>query len=84
MFTACVEFVSGWQHARNYIGRTRLGWIDGQKSPVFRRGKSGNPTYGTQLVGLYILLYMVAQNKIPHLKICNISATMQWSDFKNS
>ena len=42
------------------------------------------PTYGTQLVGLYILLYMVAQNKIPHLKICNISATMQWSDFKNS
>jgi len=27
-----------------HIGRTGLGWIDGQKSPVFRRGKSGNPT----------------------------------------
>jgi len=25
-----------------HIGRTGLGWIDGQKSPVFRRGKSGN------------------------------------------
>ena len=27
-----------------HIGRTGLGWIDGQKSPVFRRGKSGNPS----------------------------------------
>jgi len=27
-----------------HIGRTGLGWIDGQKSAVFRRGKSGNPT----------------------------------------
>ena len=27
-----------------HIGRTGLGWIDRQKSPVFRRGKSGNPT----------------------------------------
>jgi len=47
VFTACVEFVSGWQHARNYnrhIGLTGLGWIDGQKSPVFRCGKSGNPS----------------------------------------
>ena len=26
-----------------HIGQTGLGWIDGQKSPVFRRGKSGNP-----------------------------------------
>ena len=26
-----------------HIGRTGLGWIDGQKSPVFPRGKSGNP-----------------------------------------
>ena len=29
-----------------HIGRTGLGWIDGQKYPVFRRGKSGNPTTG--------------------------------------
>ena len=29
-----------------HIGRTGLGWTDGQKSPVFRlSGKSGNPTY---------------------------------------
>jgi len=28
-----------------HIGRTGLGWIDGQKSPVFRRGKSGNPIF---------------------------------------
>jgi len=27
-----------------HIGRTGLGWIDEQKSPVFRRGKSGNPS----------------------------------------
>ena len=26
-----------------HIGRTGLGWIDGQKSPVFHCGKSGNP-----------------------------------------
>jgi len=32
-----------------HIGRTGLRWIDGQKSPVFRRGKSGNPIY--QCVG---------------------------------
>jgi len=44
-----VEFVSGWQHAWNYISTHwadftgGLGWIDGQKSPVFRHGKSGNP-----------------------------------------
>jgi len=31
-----------------HIGRTGLGWIDGQKSPVFRRGKSGNPTISRQ------------------------------------
>jgi len=53
VFTACVEFVSGWQHARNYIyrriERTGLGWIDGQKSPVFRRGKSGNPMHTRRL-----------------------------------
>ena len=30
-----------------HIRRTGLGWIDGQKSPVFRRGKSGNPTLYT-------------------------------------
>ena len=30
-----------------HIGRTGLGWIDEQKSPVFRRGKSGNPTSGS-------------------------------------
>ena len=46
VFTACVEFVSGWQHAWNniyrHIGRIGLGWIDEQKSPIFRRGKSGN------------------------------------------
>jgi len=57
VFTACVEFMSGWQHARNYIsihrpiGRTGLGWIDGQKSPVFRRGKFGNPTHYS-LIGI--------------------------------
>jgi len=28
-----------------HIGRTGLGWIDGQKSPVFRRGKSGSPNW---------------------------------------
>ena len=28
-----------------HIGRTGLGWIDGQNSPVFRRGKSGNPKW---------------------------------------
>jgi len=29
-----------------HIGRTGLGWMDGQKSPVFRlSGKSGNPIY---------------------------------------
>ena len=27
-----------------HIGRTGLERIDGQKSPVFRRGKSGNPS----------------------------------------
>jgi len=27
-----------------HIGRAGLGWVDGQKSPVFRRGKSGNPS----------------------------------------
>jgi len=27
-----------------HIGRTGLGWIDGQKYPVFRRGKSGSPS----------------------------------------
>jgi len=31
-----------------HIGRTGLGWIDGQKSPVFRRGKSGNPSWAPQ------------------------------------
>ena len=41
-----VEFVSRCgQHAWNYNlyrhdGWAGLGWIDGQKSPVFRRGKS--------------------------------------------
>ena len=28
-----------------HIGQTGLGWIDGQKSPVFRRGKSGSPNW---------------------------------------
>ena len=54
VFTACVEFVSGWQHARNYIWThyisTGLGWIDGQKSPVFRRGKSGNSSNTTSFI----------------------------------
>jgi len=27
-----------------HIGRTGLGWINGQKSPAFRRGKSGSPS----------------------------------------
>ena len=46
VFTVSVEFVSGRQHAIIYrhIGRTGLGWIDGQKSPVFCRRKSGNLT----------------------------------------
>ena len=30
-----------------HIGRTGLGWIDRQKSPVFRRGKSGHPSVRT-------------------------------------
>jgi len=28
-----------------HIGQTGLGWIDGRKSPVFRRGKYGNPNH---------------------------------------
>jgi len=28
------------------LGGLEIGWIDGQKSPVFRRGKSGNPILG--------------------------------------
>ena len=50
VFTACVEFVSGCNmHGIIYrhIGRTELEWIDGQKSPAFRRGKSGNSTAPT-------------------------------------
>ena len=46
MFTASVDFVSEWQHARNYISThwADWTWMDrGTKSPVFRRGKSGNP-----------------------------------------
>jgi len=50
VFTACVEFVSGWQHARDYIGRTGLAWIDGQKFPVFHHGKSGNPRFDRIIV----------------------------------
>jgi len=30
-----------------HIGRTGLGWIGRQKSPVFRRGKSGHPSVRT-------------------------------------
>ena len=30
-----------------HVGWTGLGWIDGQKSPVFLRGKSGSPSYYT-------------------------------------
>ena len=33
-----------------HIGRTGLRWIDGQKSPVFRLGKSGNPSPGAKLL----------------------------------
>jgi len=33
-----------------HIGRTGIGWIDGQKSPVIRRGKSGNPSLGICLL----------------------------------
>ena len=34
-----------------HIGRTGLGWIDGQKSPVFRRGKPGNPIFTRATAG---------------------------------
>jgi len=46
VFTAGVQFVSGWQHGRNYISThwADWTWMDRRtKSPVFRRGKSGSP-----------------------------------------
>jgi len=44
-----------------HIGRTGLGWIDGQKSPVFRRGKSGNPS--VELHSLFKVYYSGVVNK---------------------
>ena len=36
-----------------HIGRTGLGWIDRQKSPVFRRGKSDSPSQNWYKIGDY-------------------------------
>jgi len=50
VFPACVEFVSGREHAWNYISTHWVDWtwMDRRtKSPIFRRGKSGNPYYTT-------------------------------------
>jgi len=47
-----------------HIGRTGLGWIDGQKSRVFRRGKSGNSRCRLTLcshVIIFVLPFPTAQ-----------------------
>jgi len=58
-------------------GRTGLGWIDGKKSLVFRRGKSGNPSLLPKFGDRLHLCFTdrIASSATCRVKTCSCSAS---------